>query len=471
MSLLLLPVGFVLPTLVGWLLLQRLERQAAVLYNWERWIVSLALGTVLTMYVTFFIHVLSGLPFNLFGFLAVQLVLLGVAFQLNGRKWNTLSAATIQEPHDEPWPTWLKVLCIIVGVWLALKLIAGFIFLVGSPPFFDDVVNNWNMRGKMYFIQKALVIHTGSDGGVGVGSYPPTVPMMKAWLSSLAFGWHEPLIRSIHIVWYLCNLGTVFFVLRRLVPLRWAIAGLYTIASVPLYFMHGVVPYADGFLSLHIFLSVAYLFLATRESGARRSALFSIAALATGLLVFTKSEAVLLHLPPIAVLIVLSLILLRKAGSMEFSEVRSIIIRYACAVAAVAIPWLLFKWTNSLDFGNAKSVSGLAIEWHEGVLLSMWLNTFFEGNWAYLFPLLFMLIVWQWKKAFLSPLLIPLGFVLMVIIGQMPIYLFTPLATEVLQQTGYARGLIHLVPLVILVVMTLLYESVGSGKMKDESGT
>ena len=44
--------------------------------------------------------------------------------------------------------------------------------------------------------------------------------------------------------------------------------------------------------------------------------------------------------------------------------------------------------------------------------------------------------------------------------GQLFAYLFTGLSQEALFQTGYARGLIHLMPVIVTVTTVLLYDAI-----------
>jgi hypothetical protein len=83
-------------------------------------------------------------------------------------------------------------------------------------------------------------------------------------------------------------------------------------------------------------------------------------------------------------------------------------------------------------------------------------NTFSEGNWLLLFPLFFGLLAFRWRDAF-GWLLIPTMFFLFVYVGQALLYLFTSLSREAILQTGYARGLIQLMPLIVMLTILLLH--------------
>jgi hypothetical protein len=85
-------------------------------------------------------------------------------------------------------------------------------------------------------------------------------------------------------------------------------------------------------------------------------------------------------------------------------------------------------------------------------------NTFFEGNWNLLFPLLLLLVALARKRLF-SSTLAPLSFfVLAAIALQAGLFLFTSLSVEALKQTGLARGFVQLAPLVTMLTVLLLRE-------------
>jgi hypothetical protein len=235
---------------------------------------------------------------------------------------------------------------------------------------------------------------------------------------------------------------------------QWSALGAFILTSIPLFFIHGAAAYGDLFLSLHLFLAVSLLFHAVQSEGAQRLSFLRLGAFATALLVFTKNEALLLHLPPIAVLVIGSLFLARFSSR----EKRTALLSYIGWMSALLVPWLLFKWSYGLAFGNAKGVSGLSLEWHPEVLPVIWANTLFEGNWIFL-PILFVgLIIARFRKVIGSSLSILVGFFFMVWLGQLPIYTLTPLYIEALMQTGYARGIIHLIPVVVMATTLLLHD-------------
>ncbi len=448
-----LPVGLALPTSIGWLLLRLVEGSTPVLTKWERWIAGFVLGSVLATYIIFLTEITGVGSFSFLSMLVTQLVLAGVLGAMYWRKKQELATCyLLPATCFSSWKPWQKLLGALLSIWLIIKLISAWIILIG-PAYFDDTIKNWNLRAKGFYHTKELILEVIPGLGQGIGSYPQSVPIMKTWLVSLNGSWHEGLANGIHLLWYMAAIALTFLILRRIVQSTWAAVGAYILASLPLYLVHGAVAYADCFLSVMLLLCVGWLYLAARNTGDERMSFVRIGAIATGLLVYTKNEALIMHLPPILVL----LVGLLAFGGFAHRERLKAIVWYGISVGAVAIPWLLFKWSNSLVFGNAKGIPDSDFAWQEGVWGSIIKNTFFEGNWGILPGIFVALLVFNWKTAARTSLIIPVGFFVMVWAGQLPIYMFTYLAVEALNQTGYARGMVHLVPIVVVITTALLH--------------
>ncbi|MBU0766601.1 hypothetical protein KKF55_02350 [Patescibacteria group bacterium] len=461
--------GLALPTVIGWLILRILEGKTPVLFKWERWIMGFVLGLTFTMFITFLIHITTEMPLNRMGYLGVQLVLtllIGIVWkikvpstkcQTNILTWN-LELGTWNLELSRP----LKIIISILLTWTIVKiLLTGVTFLLLTPPFLGDTVDNWNLRGKIFFSEQKIVLsYPNPKGELATGeinTYPPAVPMTKASFASIAGTWSEPLVNVVHLLWYLAAIALLFFSLRRVTSTLWSLGGTYILASLPLYLIHGTNPYADVYLSVHIFTAISMLFHAiTTNDSSQRQSFLRLSAFATAILPFTKNEALIIHTPTILLVLVISLLWMKRKKTMSRNECVQTLLWYAGLLAAVAIPWIAFKWMNNLTFGNAQSLSGINIEWHPGVLKAIAINTFLESNWLLLFPLLIFLLIIKKHIAFKTPLVILTGFFLIVYLGQFPLYMFTFLSTEALYQTGYARGLIHLAPVVVMVVTVLL---------------
>lgn len=456
-------VGIGLPTLNGWLLLRLIEHQTPVLDRIERWTAGAVIGMTLSMFTTFCAHVALQLPLSRTGFLIVQAAMFavvgGLFFIRRPRR------TSLQGDIPAVYPArWLRMILWTLVGWVVVKtLIAGTVFLFLTPTYLDDSLDNWNLRGKMFFTDQSMTAPLDDVSAEalakGVGSYPPAVPLTKAWIASLAGSWSDAAANGIHLFYYIAALLLLARTVRRLAGPGWDLFAVYLLGSMPLYLMHGTNPYADAFLSVHVLLAVIFPLRAMsalrQDDKAHFMALIKIGALCAALLPFTKNEALLLYLPPLLLIGAIGLWVAVRRQTMTMREAVTVIAWYAGCLLILALPWLMYKWTHGLTFGNAKPFSTVDISWHSGVILAIVVNTFFEGNWLFFFPLLMGLLVWRRKAALgrWSPLT---AYVLIICLGQWAIFLFTSLSVEAKMQTGLARGGVQLMPAMMLLTVLLI---------------
>jgi len=455
--------GIVLPTLIGWLLVRLCEGRHPVLFALERWTLGFLLGVTSTMFVTFLANVSGFILFTRLGFLSVQISLTLLLLLLRLLQWKFSPCPTpyTLRPTSSSVRPWLTTLLILLAVWTLAKIAFGSFILVTTPAYFDDTLKNWNYRAKVFSLTHTLDVGAAGEEESGtLSSYPPTVSLFKTSLVSLFGQWHEGLVNSIHILWFLASLILLFFALRHRTSWQWALLGTYLLASLPLYFFGGVNAYADVFLSAHLFAAGALLARGLTEADAhRRQSLLRLSALAMGLLVFTKNEALILYLPLLLLVLAGGLIFLWSQKRMTRREILISLAWVAGWLLVIMLPWVLFKWTHGLAFGNAKAISSsYSFGWQPGVLYVLRVNTFFEGNWHLLFALLLLLLLVERKRLLTSALAPLVLFVLAAILLQVGLFLFTSLSVEALKQTGLARGFVQLAPLVTMLTVLLLRE-------------
>jgi hypothetical protein len=465
MSLLFLPIGLVLPTLIGWLAVRLIEQKHPVLFPVERWVLGLFFGLTLSMFAVFLAHISPlSVRFSLVGMGGVQLLLLLI---LGAVWWFTSHpAATLPAPSpvpSSPLRMWQKVLMILLGLWMAVRLLMAAFVLFSVPPYLDDTLNNWNVRGKVfYYTQELTLLLPGQKEGDevgGVSSYPPTIPLVKTWLSAVRGEWDEGLANIIHAVWFACVLFLVYSGLRRKLPVFPSFLATYVLMSLPLYFMQGTNAYTDVVVSGYVFAAISFLYFAVSEEHPERQlTFFRLSAFAIALLSFLKNEGLVMYLPVWALLTATSILWLWKQKKIDTATIVQFILTVGIFLAVILIPWVGFKWIHALPFGNAKSISGLSIAYQPGVLNAVFINTFFEANWLLFFPIILGLLIARAKTVVTSPLLLLAAFFLIIYPAQIFLYTFTPLSTEALMQTGHARGLIHLVPVVTMLGAMLVWD-------------
>ena len=166
MILLWLIPGLFLPTVTGWLITQILEGRTPVLFQYERWVLGFVLGLTFTMFMTFLLHVTTGLPLSRMGYLLVQLLLVAIT----GILWLRLKPHTdtaLPTPHAlHPTPRWARTAIILLIIWTIVKLLSTqATFLLLTPPYHDDAVDNWNFRGKVFFVEQRIQLELPDEEG------------------------------------------------------------------------------------------------------------------------------------------------------------------------------------------------------------------------------------------------------------------------------------------------------------------
>jgi len=481
--------GLLLPTCSGWLLVRLCEGRTPVLFRLERWVLGFLFGVTGTMFVIFLAHIAGFILFTRMGFLSVEstLTLLLLIFRLI--QWHLLPSPN-PNPNPSPNPTPLpqsevrpvprslacqpkprrrlgeggcpksvSILLILLALWTLAKIAFGSFILVTTPSYFDDTLKNWNYRAKVFTVTHTLDV--GSAEQINpLSSYPPTVSLFKASLASFAGQWNEGLVNGVHALWLLAALILLFCALRHRTEWQWALFGTYLLASLPLYLFDGVNAYADVYCSAHLVAAGSLLLSGLTETDAgRRRSFLRLSALAIGLLIFTKNEALILFAPLLLALFAGGLLFLAAKNRMTRRDILVSLAWMAGWLLSIALPWMLFKWTHGLGFGNAKNISSsYAFGWQPNVPTAIWISTFFEGNWHLLFPLLFLLLAIERKRLFQSvrtPLVL---LILATLSVQLALYCFTSLSVEALQQTGLGRGFVQIVPLIVLLVTLLMRE-------------
>ncbi len=453
--------GLAIPAVPAWLLIVIVEGKQPVLHRVERWCWALLFGSPLFMLPLLLLS-WSGMHAMTPAGFALAFCLLTLPLGLLAWKRSALAPRN-RPPALHPAGGMRKgamiVLCIAM-VWTSLKVGTGLIGLVSVPGYWDDTFNNWNLRGKaMYVTGEYDILGSSPELSVisaqGIGSYPPTVSMTKAWLSVLRGRWSEGLVNAVHGAWFLLGLAAFFFLARRALPLSWSLAGLYLLVSLPLFLIHGVNPYSDVLVAAFVLAACGGTWMAARTTEEQDALTWArLTALSTGLMILIKNEALLIHAPPL--LLLLGMALHRRGRSI--GTIASILAITACA----ALPWLVFKWTHGLTFGNAKRLADLAIGFRPDAVTAIRLFLFHEGNFLILPLALPVLLLSNRGKALRSSETV-LAFFLLCAIGlQMAAYLFTPLAHEAIFQTGIGRGFVQMAPVAVLLLLLLARDALSS---------
>ncbi len=479
MNLLAFLVGTSIPLSLGWVSLILLEKKHAVLGTWERVFFALILGPTEFALIVFIPHILGLTSLTLLGFLMpsliVLIILMGIAFFTKAFAAKNHQASYAASPPSPAGyggagialPSFIRGGILLLTLWTAIKVLAGGFDLISVPTYWDDSFNNWNMRGKIFFENQALILEIPVGNGIiqssgGVSSYPVTVPLLKTWFSVLRGSFEEPLVNSLHLLWLVGLIGTFYFGLRRRLSPMLSAFGVYLLLSLPLLLIQATNPYADIFMAAHLLIPVLCLLRIAQTDEGEMNTWVKIFGFSLGLMLFTKNEASVLYAPIMGLLFLWILLTKKKVGAFDTQVLRKIIALGALLVLLFGAPWIVFKWTHGLTFGNAKSVSGITLSLNTKVIHAIWFQLSHEANWLFLPLITMMTMIASGKRAFRLPEGVLTVFLLVTVFTQFLIFTFVaPLATEAIMQTGLSRGLLHIMPVALLTVIILTKEILG----------
>lgn len=441
--------AFLVPSLLGVLAIRLCEGKESVLYRLERLNMGVLLGVTIAMFSLFLLNVYLGIPIGFFEMMVTQLCLILLFGVILFSKQIPLFPS--QAPGKNATlvlPAWQKTCMALFLIFIVAKL---YIILQNAyyiPTFFDDGLDNWNIRAKKYLLYESIQDH-GQDSESIFLAYPPTISLFKAWASLLYGEWNESFMKLIQTVWFAQVLIAMFFFLQRCLTRFASFVGIYLLSSIPLIAVHAFSSYTDLFLAAHLYTAVFCLLCAFQSSATtkRRSFLF-LGTLTTALMVFTKNEALLLYLPP-CLLIIAFLLLQNLVRISSWKERIQFVLPHILLLIAVIAPWLLFKFNLGLYFGNAKPLHETTLLFEPIAFMQILRMLFTEGSWNLLFPAI-LLFIFLKPSSLKQPRTAILGiFLLVVLLGQMAIFCFTSLSVEAMYKTGYNRGVLHLAPLLV----------------------
>ncbi len=453
-----------LPTILGYLVLSAIEGKTPVLTCIEKLALGFLSGCTMLTYGVFMANFMLDVPFSRLGFLGVWLLLVGIAgVFVYTRKANILAQVRAKIVSESP--LWAQVVVWIFALSVLVRIVTGGMVAATTPPYFDDTLNNWNLRAKVYYHTQeyTLMLPTQkpNEHPSALSAYPPMLPLAKTFSATLAGTWSDGLANSIQVLWFVAVLMLAFGVLRRVTNNTWSLLGASALGSLPLFLMQGVNAYSDIAMAAHILGALSVLFLALRsEDRLERLTFVHVSMFMAALFPFVKNEGLVLYLPAYIFFLLWSAWYMLRTGRVTMQDILRCISFFAVCGVVLVLPWLIFKWSNGMAFGNAKEIGSLQFGWQKGVLLVVAVNALFEGNWNLFMPLLLIMLGWQWKTAFKFPLLPLTLFFLLVWFQQILLFLFTNLSYEAVFQTGYGRGLIHLMPVMVTVVTLLLVRTV-----------
>lgn len=433
--------AYLLPLLIGLLVLTLLERGRRIFRTGEKLALGFALGAGLIGFYLFYLGV-AGIPFTLF---SVTLIawpgVIGAGFLIRRRGLQSL----LQFPHwrcPSGWGRGKKLLSTLFCLLLLAKLLFAIFHAGFVPTYFDDSAANYDFKPKVFYHTRSIVPDPESPWFLGGyrTAYPQGVPLFKVWVMTWTGGWSAPAVKILSpLVWL--GIGLIGWrAFRDSLPPFPALAFTYVLLSLPLLVFHAGFAYIDIHCAFFL-LAGTYLFLRWIRERDRVILLVAGLILAVGLSV--KDEMLALtavgFLPPLALWHILS-----RPRIRVWRENFSV---FCGGILIFNLPWLVMKRVWSLQVGPR--ADQLAFEFHPeaGGYLAGYL--FQTANYNIIWPVFLGTVLLSLPLIFKTDL----GYLALALAGMflitLGLFICTPFFEFLKIGTTINRALLMILPLVV----------------------
>ncbi|HRZ39499.1 MAG TPA: glycosyltransferase family 39 protein [Candidatus Omnitrophota bacterium] len=233
------------------------------------------------------------------------------------------------------------------------------------------------MKSIVFFFERSFEFNRNLPHA----SYPIHVSLMHFWVAANFAQWNDTVINIVQPCFYGSLLLLMYGVLRSFVSSRYALVGVFLLATSALFQFHATIAYTDIVLAYYTCAAV-WLVLLGCHCGSSGS--FAAAGLCAALACFTKLEGVIYSLI-VAGLCVLGNVLYREKSSWQ---------KKILAVVKVGLPpvlmfsaYLIFKIVYGVSLGEAgkTSIEFSADFFHRlaHTVNSIRIDVFLSGNWGW----------------------------------------------------------------------------------------
>ena len=439
--------------LVGYFLLLAVDHDG-ILQPVERLALGYGIGTGLLAWEMLVFQAL-GFSFTVVRLLAPLLSFLAIAFLFarrnelrKGRSGARLAVASVPLQRLE----WFLVAAIVI------ETSAAFFHAWLLPMEAYDAVANWGLKAKAIFLGGDITESFLRNPNYEVfhPDYPLLVPLLESYVYRCIGDLREASAKMVFPLYLAGSVAILIAALRKAGQTRRSCLLFgFLLVSIPYLSEQATNGYADVVVSFYFGAGSLYLYL-WQIKGTGLFLVFS--ALLTGCAALTKNEGLVLvciHL------VWLAAVLLSRSGIALRRRLVSLGI-YFCILAAILMPWYLFK--NSLglrnDVVNSEVVAGL--NWNSfsrvgPILYHLQTQVFGPKNWNLVWILLCAAVGLKHRILLRSPAVFVLCAMGLTLVAYMSVYLITPYTIPPFDvtwhlRTSASRLLLHVLPQVVFLI-------------------
>lgn len=385
MTILMLALAVLLPTLVGFLFMVFLSRSDVGQPFFEKLFFGYGIGMgIITSEI--FILGLFGIKLSLLLVSSIQaaiIIFLCYLIYRSGMGLSSIKAgihAGITEESSGEKRSKLKLpIILLLSGWILLKILFVISESANWPIAEWDSWTTWSSAAKFFFYEKGLALDSADENFFGRGyresllSYPLHVPLLQVWFSLCLGDIHEMYMKIWNSFYFVSTVGLLFFSLKREASAFIALLSAFFLSSVPLLTYHAITAYAELPLSYYS-LAAAICFWRyinySKDGRAGGASLLVLMGLCIVFGMWTKMEGLFFF---VAFSIALSTFLLIK----EKALIRFLV--YLIPVVCLMGIWFIFLASQNIDVNYAKRVL-LVTNFHFEVLPIFLQQFLFSAN-------------------------------------------------------------------------------------------
>ena len=340
MDILKLTVSQGMPLLIGWVLIDHFFRSKSGFCCLEKLSLAYGLGfgcvTLLMLLLSIF-----KISFSLMVVCMPVICAILVIILLKKRKEHSLVMSDrpffSKSPCDSRKFDFLSLALVV--------FIAGNILLVFLSAMLVDIDMGiwdnwliWGFKAKIFFFHDVIPLDMFQKFSVvyGVWDYPQHVPLMETWVMLWLGYWNDQLPRIIFPLFYTGLCIVFFYSLRRYIPIRFALAGTFYLATLKGLQTWTINAISEPVLLYYYVISFLLLCRWMKEEDNR---LLVFSSLFCGLAAWTKNEGIVLFICNSFIVALFLLFGQRKAGPLLDRRFWL----YLISGALIFIPWSIIK--------------------------------------------------------------------------------------------------------------------------------
>jgi 4-amino-4-deoxy-L-arabinose transferase-like glycosyltransferase len=348
---------------------------------------------------------------------------------------------------------------------LLLQVLYVFYITLPRPVDSYDALWNYALKARIFYFSQGIPEGFFSWGGATVGNvdYPLMLPFLMTWVY-IFIGFNDLIVTNVMPVIYVFFLVLLYFLLRRFFDRKYALFGVFVLATIQQIANYAAIMYAE--LLLLVFVTTAFLYFMHYINSNDR-AYIMLASCSFGFSLLVKIEAIVFVF---AFLFCMALLLIKKNLSGKKHILRDLAVSIVI-ISVIAGPWLVFKHYRGLT-SVAIDIAGLTperlisnIKETPILLYELQKQVFGPKKWNIFWMAVILILIFKNKKLFKGSCFYISAFLIFSLAGYLIAYMTVTGVTFYFCVTKtISRFMIHFAGVFMFLAMYLLKDDKEAGQ-------